>query len=322
METSYRTDLQEKLERYLKEEKLSQNRAAPILGISTSALSQYRRSSYEGDVESIENRLEEFFRIREEREENRRKAESYQPGETLQNGYVPTSISEAAYKLIRYCQLEKGIVVIDGDAGIGKTKAAAKYLADNPTAAVYVKASPSTSSVRSLLKLIARGLKLPENQRTEDLAGSIQEQLRQTDRVLIIDEAQNLKFMALEEIRGWVDEDAMSGRAGVGIVLIGNVEIYNKMLGRQEAVFAQQFNRVRFHGRYSTMDIKLTDIEKFFPALKEKLMEKELSFLHAISRSKWGIRGMVSVFNNAVRAEDVSLRGLELMAGSMGIRYV
>lgn len=322
METSYRTDLQEKLERYLKEEKLSQNRAAPILGISTSALSQYRRSSYEGDVESIENRLEEFFRIREEREENRRKAESYQPGETLQNGYVPTSISEAAYKLIRYCQLEKGIVVIDGDAGIGKTKAAAKYLADNPTAAVYVKASPSTSSVRSLLKLIARGLKLPENQRTEDLAGSIQEQLRQTDRVLIIDEAQNLKFMALEEIRGWVDEDAMSGRAGVGIVLIGNVEIYNKMLGRQEAVFAQQFNRVRFHGRYSTMDIKLTDIEKFFPALKEKRMEKELSFLHAISRSKWGIRGMVSVFNNAVRAEDVSLRGLELMAGSMGIRYV
>lgn len=322
METSYRTDLQEKLERYLKEEKLSQNRAAPILGISTSALSQYRRSSYEGDVESIENRLEEFFRIREEREENRRKAESYQPGETLQNGYVPTSISEAAYKLIRYCQLEKGIVVIDGDAGIGKTKAAAKYLADNPTAAVYVKASPSTSSVRSLLKLIARGMKLPENQRTEDLAGSIQEQLRQTDRVLIIDEAQNLKFMALEEIRGWVDEDAMSGRAGVGIVLIGNVEIYNKMLGRQEAVFAQQFNRVRFHGRYSTMDIKLTDIEKFFPALKEKRMEKELSFLHAISRSKWGIRGMVSVFNNAVRAEDVSLRGLELMAGSMGIRYV
>lgn len=322
METSYRTDLQEKLERYLKEEKLSQNRAAPILGISTSALSQYRRSSYEGDVESIENRLEEFFRIREEREENRRKAESYQPGEMLQNGYVPTSISEAAYKLIRYCQLEKGIVVIDGDAGIGKTKAAAKYLADNPTAAVYVKASPSTSSVRSLLKLIARGLKLPENQRTEDLAGSIQEQLRQTDRVLIIDEAQNLKFMALEEIRGWVDEDAISGRAGVGIVLIGNVEIYNKMLGRQEAVFAQQFNRVRFHGRYSTMDIKLTDIEKFFPALKEKRMEKELSFLHAISRSKWGIRGMVSVFNNAVRAEDVSLRGLELMAGSMGIRYV
>lgn len=322
MKTSYREDLQEKLERYLKEEKLSQNRAAPILGISTSALSQYRRSSYEGDVESIESRLEEFFRIREEREENRRKAESYQPGETLQNGYVPTSISEAAYKLIRYCQLEKGIVVIDGDAGIGKTKAAAKYLADNPTAAVYVKASPSTSSVRSLLKLIAMGLKLPENQRTEDLAGSIQEQLRQTDRVLIIDEAQNLKFMALEEIRGWVDEDAMSGRAGVGIVLIGNVEIYNKMLGRQEAVFAQQFNRVRFHGRYSTMDIKLTDIEKFFPALKEKRMEKELSFLHAISRSKWGIRGMVSVFNNAVRAEDVSLRGLELMAGSMGIRYV
>lgn len=321
MGKSYRKELQEKLERYLSEEKLSQNKAAAILGLSTSALSQYRRSSYEGDVEGIEGKLSEFFRIREEREENQRKAADYQPREILQNGYIPTSISEAAYKLIRYCQLEKGIVIIDGDAGIGKTKAAAKYLSDNPNTAVYVKASPSTSSVRSLLKLIARALKLPENRRTEDLSAGIQEQLRQTEKVLILDEAQNLKFMALEEIRGWVDEDAMSGRSGIGIVLIGNVETYNKMLGRQEAIFAQQFNRVRFHGRYSTTDIKKEDIQKFFPGLMEKAMEKELSFLHSISRSKWGIRGMVSVFNNAVRAEDVSLKGLELMAGSMGIRF-
>ena len=97
--------------------------------------------------------------------------------------------------------------------------------------------------------MIAKTLKLPENQRTEDLSVSIQEKLRETDKVIIIDEAQNLKFLTLEEIRGWVDEDIFTGKPGIGIVLIGNVEVYNKMLGKQEAIFAQQFNRTKLHGK-------------------------------------------------------------------------
>lgn len=198
-------------------------------------------SQRKGDIEAVENKLKEFFQIQEEKTQNAQKAEPFRTKTSA--GYIPTTISEEAYKLIRYCQLEKGIVVIDGDAGIGKTKAAAKFLQDNPSTTVYVKATPSTGSTRSLLKMIAKTLKLPENQRTEDLSVSIQEKLRETDKVIIIDEAQNLKFLTLEEIRGWVDEDIFTGKPGIGIVLIGNVEVYNKMLGKQEAIFAQQFNR-------------------------------------------------------------------------------
>ena len=118
--------------------------------------------------------------------------------------------------------------------------------------------------------MIAKTLKLPENQRTEDLSVSIQEKLRETDKVIIIDEAQNLKFLTLEEIRWWVDEDIFTGKPGIGIVLIGNVEVYNKMLGKQEAIFAQQFNRTKLHGRYRTSDIQREDVVKFFPVLEEK----------------------------------------------------
>ena len=129
MKKQYNAELQEKLENYLKTEGLSQAKAALALGMSAAVLSQYRRSIYDkGDIGEVEKKLEEFFRIKEEQAENTKKAE---PFRTTQ-GYIPTSISESAYKLIRYCQLEKGIVVIDGDAGIGKTKAAAKYLQDNP----------------------------------------------------------------------------------------------------------------------------------------------------------------------------------------------
>ena len=320
MSKAYNVELQQKLEQYLEAEGLSQPKAAPILGLSTAVLSQYRRSVYDkGDIEEVEKKLEEFFRIKEEQGQNIRKAEPFRAN--LQ-GYIPTSISEAAYKMIRYCQLEKGIVVIDGDAGIGKTKAAAKFLQDNPTTTIYLKASPSTSTLRSLMKMIARALKLPETLRTDELSVSIQEKLKQTDKIIIIDEAQNIKFSALEEISRWTDEDMFTGRPGVGIVLIGNVEVYNKMLGRQEAIFAQQFNRTRLHGRYRTTDIKKEDVIKLFPALKERGMNKEINYLHSISRSKWGIRGMVNVFRNAVNDEDVSLEGLERVASTMGIRFI
>lgn len=321
MSKQYNVKLQTKLEQFLKDEKLSQAKAAPILGISQAALSQYRRSMYDkGDIEALEKKLEEFFQIQEERSQNAKKAEPFRAG--VSAGYVPTAISEDAYKLIRYCQLEKGIVVIDGDAGIGKTKAAAKFLQDNPTTTVYVKATPSTGSTRSLLKMIARTLKLPENQRTEDLSIAIQDKLKETDKVIIIDEAQNLKFLTLEEIRGWVDEDIFTGKPGIGIVLIGNVEVYNKMLGKQEAIFAQQFNRTKLHGRYRTSDIRREDVAMFFPMLTEKGMQKELDYLLSISHSKWGIRGMVSVFNNAVNNENISLDGLERVASTMGIRFL
>lgn len=132
MSKQYNTKLQERLEKFLKDENLSQAKAAPILGISQAALSQYRRSMYDkGDIEAVENKLKEFFQIQEEKTQNAQKAEPFRTKTSA--GYIPTTISEEAYKLIRYCQLEKGIVVIDGDAGIGKTKAAAKFLQDNPS---------------------------------------------------------------------------------------------------------------------------------------------------------------------------------------------
>lgn len=321
MGKQYDAGLQERLEQFLRDENLSQAKAAPILGLSQATLSQYRRSMYDkGDIEAVESRLKEFFQIRKERTENAQKAEPFMTRASA--GYIPTAISEEAYKLIRYCQLEKGIVVIDGDAGIGKTRAAAKFLQDNPSTTVYVKATPSTGSTRSLLKMIARTLKLPENQRTEDLSVSIQEKLKETDKVIIIDEAQNLKFLTLEEIRGWVDEDIFTGKPGIGIVLIGNVEVYNKMLGKQEAIFAQQFNRTKLHGRFRTSDIRKEDVAAFFPVLQEKGMQGEIDYLLSVSHSKWGIRGMVSVYNNAVNNEDISLEGLEKMANTMGIRFL
>ncbi len=114
MGKQYNTELQAKVEAYMKETGISQAKLAPMMNLSGAVLSQYRRSVYDkGDVEDVERKIREFFQIKEEQAENAKKTESF----NAVRGYVATSISESIYKMIRYCQLEKGIVVIDGDQG-------------------------------------------------------------------------------------------------------------------------------------------------------------------------------------------------------------
>ena len=311
---TYNNALQQRLEEYLAGG-VSAEKTAKQIGISGGLLSSYRKSNYAGNIGNVEAKISEFFTVLDEQQAQKEKAEPLRP--TI--SYVPTSVSEDIYAAIRYCQLEKGMVILHGDAGIGKTKAAEKYVMENPATTIYLQVSPSTGALGSFLRVLARALRMPERRSKLDLIMDIRERLEGTNRVLIIDEAQHLKLNALEEIRTLGDPNMMTGKGGIGIVLIGNSEVYDRMLGKQEARFAQLFSRIRMNRLYSTHDIKLTDTKQLFPLLAENHMEKEINFMHSICQSKWGVRGAVNVYNNAVNNEDNSYKGLLSMARSMGI---
>ena len=319
MSKEYNSALQAQVEQFLKAKGISQAKAAPMMGISQTALSQYRRNMYDnGDIAALESKLEEFFRTQQEQQASTEKALPYRP---IQD-YIPTSISEDVCKLIRYCQIEKGMVIIHGDAGIGKTKGAEKFVRENPAASVSIQATPSIGTLGNLLKVVARALKVSECRNKLDLMLAIREKLEGTNKVIIIDEAQHLQLRALEEIRAWADPNPITGQAGIGIALIGNTEVYARMVGKQEARFAQLFSRIRMNRYYSTRKVTSDDVKALFPKLAEDGRKKELTFLHGICRSKWGIRGAVNVYNNAVNNEDISHEGLYNMARTMGVGLV
>lgn len=309
----YNTELQARLSQYLKQCGLSQNAAAKQIGISETMLSQYRNSRYNGDVPAAERKIEEFLRTRAAIEASEAKNQGYRSSQE----YVPTSISEDVYHAIQYCQTERGMMVLHGDAGIGKTKGAMRFVQENPTNAIYIKCTPIGGTLGNILKLLAQALKVPETRNKLDMILAIQDRLHGTDRVIIIDEAQNLNFRALEELRCLSDPDGITGERGTGICLIGNTQVYSRMLGKQEAQFAQLFSRVKLCRQYTTGKITRGDVEALFPALRDD--KKALNLLHNISQSKWGIRGAVSVYNNAVNNETVSFDGLHRMALSMGV---
>ena len=75
MSKEYNSALQARVEQFLKEKNISQAKAAPLMGISQTALSQYRRSMYDnGNIGELENKLMEFFRTQEEQEASTEKA--------------------------------------------------------------------------------------------------------------------------------------------------------------------------------------------------------------------------------------------------------
>lgn len=312
----YNKELQEKLTQFMADNKLSQAKVSPLIGVSQTTLSQWRNNKYDnGNVEEIENKIKEFFKLQDEQSAM---LEKKLPFINIQD-YVPISISQEVYKLIQYCHIEKGMAVAHGDAGIGKTKGACQYAKENPSSTIYIQATPSTGTLGNILKLLARALRISERKNKLDLMQEIRSKLEISNKVIIIDEAQHLKYAALEEIRTLSDPNMITGQAGTGIVLIGNTEVFDRMVGKQEARFAQQFSRIRMNRHYATSQIIIDDIKLLFPILSDRKMNKEITFLHGISQSKWGIRGAVNVYNNAVNNENINYDGLFSMARGMGI---
>ena len=315
MEKTYNPALIQRTQRYMETHSISQNQFAAKVNLSSAALSSYLNQKYKGSVEAVERQLSEFFKLDEEAEAAAEKTASLLP----RAAYVPTSISEDVCQSIRFAQLEHCMVVLHGDAGVGKSKGAQKFLRDHPTNAVGISITPSTGTLNGSIKLLARALRVPECRNKMDQMMALRSRLDGTNWVIVIDEAQHLKYAALEEIRSLTDDNPMTGEHGVGVVLIGNSEVYSRLQGRQQAQVAQLFSRIRMQREYTTRKVKEDDVRKLFPVLAEQDARKEMDFLLSVCRSPWGIRGAMNLYTNAASANDISYENLYRMAAHMGI---
>lgn len=316
MSKVYDTELQQRLLKFGSKDGIgSMAKAAQAIGYSTGTLSTYVNSKYGGDVAEVERKLREFFRVLDEM---RAQPSNISPSRIEHGVYKPTSVSEHIYKTIRYCQLERGITIIHGDSGIGKTTAAAKFAKDNPGTAIYIEVSPITGVLSRFIRLVARAMRIPNSRDLGTLVEEIKAKLRGTNIVLIIDEAQHLKYMAMEEIRNWTQYEDITGKPGVGIVLIGNPQIYTKMQGRRSDLHEQQFNRSRPLS-YTRSQITREDVELIFPGLSAGGMKRETEFLLSVCRSQWAIRNATYIWNDAVNSEDTSYESLRRIARSRNI---
>lgn len=278
-----------------------------------SMISQYLSDEpFKGNLPLFENRLAAYLGFESKAEEFAEKPNNLKP--INERFYVPTSISEDIYNAIEYCRLMTGISILHGDAGVGKTMAAKKYVRENKGAAIYIKAKEGCILRREVIVELADKLGVKDAKNPAERYHLIREKLHKARKVIIFDEAHRFPLQTLEFIRDLAedeDDENENIRDGAGVVLIGNTKV-SKWIKNVKREDMEQFrNRMIWEGHYLRKNTTLDDVRLVFTYLTENGMEKELEALWKISALQtWGLRGAVKIYNNAVNTGDVSYEGL------------
>lgn len=273
-----------------------------IKNVSDSAICAIKQGKYKGNSNNVFLKLASYFEIKEAN------AGTYSEIE-----YVPTSISSRIYETIRACQVRGGFAVATGDAGIGKTKAIMKFAKDNPNNSIVITINPCCKSTKAVLKLIAIQLGVPILQSVDDLWLNVAGKLHD-GMVIIVDEAQLLPHHSIETLRSFADYFDGRGQT-LGIALVGNNGIREKIEGKTKEAYRQVNNRTWQRPQFQTKDVKIEDVALLFPILKGH--DNELRYLHKVAQTVEGVRGAVRLFSNAYDNERFDYAGIVAMAKSM-----
>lgn len=187
MYTPEQQELLEKVEQLQRERNISQNEVGKLIGISGTALSQIKNGKYAANPQKVFDILSNYFGVKEKAKLTYTEID-----------YAPTSISTQIYDIISVCQVKGGLAVAADDAGIGKTKAAQKFVSDNPTNSVLITVNPCLTSIKSILKALADRISASPERSRDELWLAIAKKLSD-GIILIFDEAQHLTVMSAKE---------------------------------------------------------------------------------------------------------------------------
>jgi len=137
-------------------------------------------------------------------------------------GFVVTRSGRDVIETLTFAQMMPDFVVITLAAGMGKTAACRHYVRSRPNA-FLVTMSPHTKTVHGMLVELSAALDIMQHNPAK-LSRAIGQRLRRTGSgsLLIVDEAQNLKDDAVDQLRHLVDIYEC------GVALVGNEEIYSR----------------------------------------------------------------------------------------------
>lgn len=159
--------------------------------------------------------------------------------------FVKTTIARRVFGVIELARSRGDNAAIVGEPGVGKTRAIGAYVANHDGAYLLTVNAVTGNALRDLLREIsdlmgihARGsiADIQRNMFLYDLSA----------RVLIIDEAQNLKLQALRELLNLRDH------AGMPIVFCGNSEVLRRV-NVDTGPFAQISDRIGLREKIDTI---------------------------------------------------------------------
>lgn len=275
----------------MKAKGLNQTHIARAIGKSAAVISQYLNDKYQGDTASLEIDIRSFIDRQREKERSAR----------ITVKFVDTPTTRKAMDVIKMAHVEGDINVLYGEAGLGKTMICKAYTAKFRDA-LLIEADPGYTA-RVVLEELCNLLGLSTRGNMHELSESCINKLRDSGRVLIIDEAENLPLRALESIRRIHD------KTGIGIVLVGMPRLLLNLKGKRGEL-VQLYSRVGFSLNLGS-SLPGADIDVIANSVLPDGVDDDLSKV-LFTASKGNARRLFKLLRGAVRTSamnDVPVNG-------------
>jgi DNA transposition AAA+ family ATPase len=247
-------NIREQIKKFIGETDISQNAASRAVGCSPAALSKFlagpgKYAETGGDEQALEEKIGKFLKRQSERKEDQH--ESAIP-------IIQTSVLKKIHEVARRAHIRRWLCVCSGDAGLGKTEACRAYAAEEKDV-ILIEAVLGLSSLK-LFRQLHRACGFDGEGSTYDMFDDVVNKLRGSDRMIIVDEAENLPYRALELIRRVYD------MAKIGILLVGMPKLIMNLRGKH-GQYAQLYSRVRLAAEVSALNpMDVHDIvQRIFP---------------------------------------------------------
>lgn len=232
-------DIRIQFKDFIEEKGYSLTSVSKATSLSKTVLSLWMNGCYKGKNERITDIISNF--IQREKEKS-----------TVDDiPIVETSIFKYIFEIGRLCHTKGKIGVCVGKAGLGKT-VAVKCYTKNFLDTILIE-SDSGYTAKSLLLEIHKRLGLTGKGSVYKLMEDVINKLHNSGRLLIIDEAENLPYRALEITRRIHD------KTGIGILLVGRNILFANLKGFNNE-YEQLYSRVKYHKLLDNLSSK--DVEK------------------------------------------------------------
>ncbi|HOX52675.1 MAG TPA: AAA family ATPase [Fibrobacteria bacterium] len=216
------------LRQHMAETSISQVRVAKAIGMSNSIVSQYLSGTYAGDIDAVENKVKQWLDLEIQRSERPFLASTE---------VIPTHAVTEITQALRIAARDRDMVVITGPAGAGKTTTLQAYARQN-SSSILIEADHGYTAM-ALFAELCDCLSLPTKGTLHELLRRVVEKLRDSDRLIIVDEAEHLPYRALELLRRVHD------KSRVPLALVGMPRLRKNLQGDHNH-YAQLWSRVGF----------------------------------------------------------------------------